>query len=460
MNGVCGTTRLVGCYHLGPEVIPAPSTFSLPLTPGDDHIILGTDSLWKHVSRETAVRVVSQPQQTPGSAARVLRDLAVGCGSRNDISVIVIRLTMGAGLGESTVHPEESVTSERDRDQSYEEDVEFTNIDDLLSDTEDGMELGQESTWNGVRTRKKALAPMPPVVASVDIDQMILSAVSSPPSSHFTPEMKSTNIDDILSSPPHHLPAAHPHQPHQPPTAHQQHHPTEQRETEINGGAVSGGERKGKRITRVGSPGSPPTSPVYPAQTIPRDAAGSRSKGRDSAPPLPPSQAINYEQFKDSFEVTQSAPIIPANQPVDAETTPTVGVVGGRSNGVVGRQSMVDKVGFGGSLQRERDKRGGGKGKRDVGGRGLRGHLTRQEVEGGVAEANMEGYLAQLNQTMTDLDSDPTLWNGTETRPRNGAGLQKRLSYVETSYQQLTNNVYSEGAVSGLHHNDDEPHHW
>ena len=462
MNGVCGTTRLVGCYHLGPEIIPAPSTFSLPLTPGDDYIIIGTDSLWQHVSRETALQVVSQPHQTPGSAARTLRDLAVGCGSRNDVSIIVIRLTVGLGLGESAVHSEEFGSQEPEHHDESDEDIEFTNIDDLLSDTEDGVEPGQESTWNRVRMRNTAPGALSPVVANEDIDQMILRAVSSPPTSPFAPEMKSTNIDDILSSTPHPLPTAShtPHHPHKPPSAHTRN----QRQSHAEQGDIGAGERKSgvKKMTRVNSPHSPPSNPGYPAQTIPRDAAGSRSKGGDSSPPIPPSQAIDYEQYRDSFEVTQSAPMIPANTPQlssqGAETTPTaVGVAGGRGKGVIGRQRIVEEAGFGGSLQR--DERGG---RRDRHERGLRGNITKRDLEGGVAaEGTMEGYLAQLNRTMTDLDSDPGSWNGTETRPKaqNGTSIQRRLSYVESSYQQLTNNVYSEGALGGQQQ-DNELDHW
>ena len=465
---MCGTTRLVGCYHLGPEVIPAPSTFSLPLTPGDDCIIIGTDSLWQHVSRETAIGVVTQPQVTPGDAARTLCDLAIGCGSRNDVSVIVIRLTVGLGIREDPVGDEEFVISESDihrhDNKSNDEDIEFTNIDDILSDTEDGMEPGQESTWNRVRLRSKGPGHLSPVVMNEEIDQMILSAVSSPPTSPFAPEMKSTNIDDILSaSTPHPLPTALP-TPHQ---AHYSHTQSQQRADHGDGKRHSGaaGERKPwvKKMKRVNSPHSSTTG--YPAQTIPRDAAGSRSKGGDTSLPLPPSQAIDYKQYRDSFEVTQSAPIIPADQlPMTLsstqETTPTVGVASGRDQGLIGRQRVVDEAGFGGSLQRERDGIGGGRrGRRDGRERGLR---ARKDIDGGVGEGAMEGYLAQLNRTMTDLDSDLSPWNGTETQPvfQNGAQIQRRLSYVESSYQQLTNNVlYSEGANIGQLQ-DSELEHW
>ena len=409
MNGVCGTTRLLGCYHLGPEVIPAPTLTSLTLSPGDDYIILGTESLWRHVTQDLAVCVVYN-EQTPSSAARRLRDLAVARGAKTDISIIVIRLappTRGVELDEWSESHSKDLAAQLDseRDQSK-EDVEFTNIDDLLSDSEENMEQGQEPVWNGVRLREKG-EPLAPV-GQAEYDQMILDTVTSPPSSPFTPEMKSTNIDDILTpSHPHTLPPSH------------------------------------------------PGSPAYPAQTIPRDAAGSRSKGGEMTLPLPPSQAIDYEQFRDSFEVTQSAPSIPGDQRLPPETTPTVGgAANRRGSGVVERQMMVEEAGFGGSLQRDRDEGGRKRGRRrDTRERGLRGDLARQEIKGGMAgttAGDMEGYLAQLNQVMTDLDSNLALRNGMEPGTWNGGGIQRRLSYVEHSYQQLTNNVYSEGAIAGL----------
>lgn len=177
---------------------------------------------------------------------------------------------------------------------------------------------------------------------------------------------------------------------------------------------------------------SSPTAPTYPAQTIPRDAAGSRTKGGDTSPPLPPSQAINYEMFKDSFEVTQSAPFIPTDQ----------------SNGSLerGGKGVRDDVGFGGSLRREKEDKSGWGRRRDSRERQRRGNLTRTEVRG----EDMEGYLSALNQTMMSLDSDSAL-----REPQHGTKIQRRLSYVEHSYKQLTNSVYSEGANIGQEDMDD-----
>lgn len=412
VNGVCGTSRLVGCYHLGPEVIPAPSTESIMLQPGDDYIILGSDSLWKHVSHELAIRIVRRASSA-SSAARELRDLAVGYGCKTDVSVIVVQLNIPEG-SEPPVHSE-NLISELESDQNPDEDVEFTNIDDILSDTEDDMEWGHESTRNQVKLRKKnASAQVKKTEA--DIDCMILDAVSSPPTSPISPEMKSTNIDDILSSTPSH------------PDTQSTPHPSHKHTATYNETTTQ--MRGGRKIGTVSSHAPPPVNSLaYPAQTIPRDAAGSRTKGGDASPSMPPSQAVDYKQFKDSFEVTQSAPFIPTEH---LNLSCEVG-----ERGEIGGRGVQDDVGFGGSLRREKEVMWG-RG-RDTRGRGLRGNLTRAEVRG--QGGNMDEYLVVLNQAMTELDSDTA-----RGEPQVGGKIQRRLSYVEHSYKQLTNNVYSEGA--------------
>lgn len=358
------------------------------------------------MSHEAAVHIAYH-SGSPSSAARKLRDLAVSYGCKTDVSVIVVQLN-GGETAESLFHS----VSDLESDQTPDENVEFTNIDDILSDTEDDLEQTQESTWNGVRLRKKKAVPP---VQGRDIDRMILDAVSLPPTS-ISPEMKSTNIDDILSPSPPHPPTQH--------TPHNVHpsHPTTHHRPQVQSAT---GDRIGGRVKIVSTHSQPSSStiPPYPAQTIPRDAAGSRTKGGDTSPPPPSSQAINYEMFKDSFEVTQSAPFIPTDQ----------------SNGSHEREENRgrDDVGFGGSLRREKDDRSGRDRRRDLRERQLRGNLTRSEARG----EDMEGYLSALNQTMMSLNSDPALGE-----PHyGGTKIQRRLSYVEHSYKQLTNSVYSEG---------------
>ena len=402
------------------------------------------------MSHDAAVQVVSRATNA-SSAARRLRDLAVGYGCKTDVSVIVVQLNVGDGV----VGPEESLVhsvSEPVSDQGPGNDVEFTNIDDILSDAEDDVEQRPESTWNGVKLRKKNISPHSD---KVDIDRLILDAISSPPTSQISPEMKSTNIDDILSSPSPPPPPHHAHStPHHPHNVHSSHITNGTTATPMRGGGGGGGGGRGGdnqgrtgRKTAVVPIHPPPsqTTLTYPAQTIPRDAAASRTKGGDVPPPLPPSQAINYEQFRDSFEVTQSSPLIPANQPNHA---PNHAPRGG--DGIVGRAVENDVIGFGGSLRREEK---GARG-RNVRERGLRGNLMRAEVRGRVgAGENMESYLDVLNQAMTELDADAN-----PSEPQFGGKLQRRLSYVEHSYKQLTNDVYGE---EGEHVNhEDELDDW
>ena len=377
------------------------------------------------MSHEKAVHIVMGTRNA-SSAARKLRDVAVGCGCKNDVSVIVVKLNLGTEPDESPVHSNTLVSGlESDLNPSN-EDIEFTNIDDILSDAEDDVEPGHDqSAWNGVKMKRKHVQSREG--GRVDIDHMILSAVSAPSTSPVSPEMKSTNIDDILSP----LPL------HQPPNLHSS-HTTRRSGTSPAGGG--GGEGKGRLNVRT----PPPANIVgYLAQTIPRDVSGSRTKGGDSSPPPPPSQVIDYEQFRDSFEVTQSAPSIPADQPSHAPR---------REGDIV--QRPADEVGFGGSLRREekgerRDL------KRDAHMRGLRGNLTRAEVGGNMrGEGNMEGYLEQLNRVMTELDSDTAL--GTD-QPQYGGKIQHRLSYVEHSYKQLTNDVYSKDVHVAQ---EDEDNNW
>lgn len=456
MNGVCGTTRLLGCYHLGPEVIPAPSTASIVLQPGDDYIIIGTDSLWKHVTHERAVHVVTQLQDA-SAAARKLRDLVVGYGCKVDVSVIVVKVNVTAPDGGVELEESRSNTvmleSGSDQNLNEEEDVEFTNIDDIISDGEDDMEQRHESTWNGDHLTH----------STIDIDQMILNAVSSPPTSPISPQMKSTNIDDIITSPRqptydhHKLHSVHTSQNNRHTTTTNPEHGTTTQKTPHRGGEVG---VVGRKITPTGP--QPLTNNLgYPAQTIPRDAAGSRSKGGDASPPPPPSQAIDYTQFRDSFEVTQSAPMIPANQSNDITDVGGIRKGKGRGNDVIGRRQLEEEVGFGGSLQREKPRGKGGR--RDVHERGLRGKLTERDLQENVGRRgeNMEGYLSKLNQVLTDLDSDSLLGDTNKSEPpKYGGKIQRRLSYVEHSYQQLTNNVYSEGAIANQHDNNYENNYW
>ncbi|XP_041375510.1 PH domain leucine-rich repeat-containing protein phosphatase 2-like [Gigantopelta aegis] len=96
VSGVTFNTRLLGCGYLYPQVIPNPHVVSLTLTPEDQLIIIANQGLWRYVSYQEAVKeIVDIPD--PVIAAKRLQDLAQGCGSRENIGILVVRLLLSEG---------------------------------------------------------------------------------------------------------------------------------------------------------------------------------------------------------------------------------------------------------------------------------------------------------------------------------------------------------------------------
>ncbi len=193
MNGVCGASRLLGCYYLWPQVIPAPSTESVELIVGDEYIIMGTDSLWKYMTYEQIIYNVRSIAD-PIHAAKRLRDLTVAHGCTSDVSVVVVKLNIDRGSLTHNVLELNKLTSldasdssESDTDTEEEEDEGVTNIDDILSDSE-----GEDET-SGTKNMVTELASG----YSGNLDQMILDAIRSPPTSTTLPTVHSTNFDDL-----------------------------------------------------------------------------------------------------------------------------------------------------------------------------------------------------------------------------------------------------------------------
>ena len=368
VNGVCGASRLIGCYHLWPQVVPAPSTESVELMIGDEFVVLGTDSLWKFVTHEQAVLEV-QDASSPAQAARRLRDLAVAHGCSTDVSVIVIKLNVFGMAPERKVKVRalrtipEPVVSE---DDDY--GVEFTNIDDLLSD----LDEEPPSTSSPVKMTKLAGKPDVKQVSkrpaagprqdftADDLDRLVLSAVITPPSSPQSPTVQTTNIDDLIfdTSPTDldtvitSLEAAHasmnghkkpaPCKSHNPKPSHSFQQPDEHYPSRT----------LPKETTQKQPAGSEPN---YPTRTIPRDASG-----------------WSDPTFEKAFEQTQSVPVL---------TSP--------------RRPYSESDALG-------------------------------------------DHLALLNEAMSQLDR--------EMNPRRHANINRRLSYVEHSYKQLTNDTYMSGS--------------
>lgn len=191
MNGVCGASRLVGVYHLWPQIIPIPSTESVELRTEDEHIVIATNSLWKHVTYEQVVHEVKSISD-PIQAAKRLRDLAVAHGCSMDVSVVVIKLKIDRDPpmhSTTNLQPMQSLSGPdseqeaREEEEEEDDDPGVTNIDDPISD-EDMEILPADSTTQDT------------------IDRLVMDAISSAIGSQGgqiedQPMMQSTNFDDL-----------------------------------------------------------------------------------------------------------------------------------------------------------------------------------------------------------------------------------------------------------------------
>ena len=197
VNGVSSVSRLLGCYHLWPQVIPAPSTESVELRQEDSYIVIATDGLWKHLPYEQVVHQV-QLISDPIQASKCLRDLAIAQGCQTDISVVVIKLNIGSAVPaqpERKLKPQKTIV-EPEESEDEEEDAAITNIDDVITDSEEDEEDGEQTpTQDGAVDRSATVGDME---ENSELDQLVLSAVHSPTTSPFKPRMKSTNFDDIM----------------------------------------------------------------------------------------------------------------------------------------------------------------------------------------------------------------------------------------------------------------------
>ncbi|XP_012938360.1 uncharacterized protein LOC101860377 [Aplysia californica] len=93
VSGVTYNTRLLGCSYLFPHVVPEPYITSTVLSPEDTFFIVASQGLWQYITHDEAVREVKDCPD-PVVAAKRLQDLAQGYGSRENISVLVVRLML------------------------------------------------------------------------------------------------------------------------------------------------------------------------------------------------------------------------------------------------------------------------------------------------------------------------------------------------------------------------------
>ena len=90
VNAVSKSSRLIGCYHHHPHVIPLPSTTSLHLTEDDEFLVIANAPFWACITHREAVNQVRNIADSKMAASK-LRDLALAYGSKEEISVIVVR---------------------------------------------------------------------------------------------------------------------------------------------------------------------------------------------------------------------------------------------------------------------------------------------------------------------------------------------------------------------------------
>ena len=195
MNGVSSVSRLLGCYHLWPQVIPAPSIESVQLRTEDQYIVIGTDGLWKHVSYEQVVHQI-QSISDPIQASKCLREMAITQGCKQDISVVVVKLNIDREIPKpataALIKQRAIVDAEGSEDE--EEDVAITNIDDVLTESEEEEE--EEEEENGDHLSHHHQEDDVTNQDNTELDRLVLSAVHSPTSSPFKPTLESTNFDD------------------------------------------------------------------------------------------------------------------------------------------------------------------------------------------------------------------------------------------------------------------------
>ena len=94
VNATSKSSRLIGCYQLQPHVIPLPSTMSIQLTDDDEFIVMANAAFWACTNHEEVVALIRHIDDAKMAASK-LRDLALGYGNKEEVSIIVIYLLCG-----------------------------------------------------------------------------------------------------------------------------------------------------------------------------------------------------------------------------------------------------------------------------------------------------------------------------------------------------------------------------
>ncbi len=384
--------------------------------PGDEHVILGTDSLWKFVSYEEAVHTV-QRFSDPIPAAKYLRDLAVAHGCSRDVSVLVIKLNLFSKkfVDHNIIAKPQSLPEPEEEEEEEEEDVEFTNIDDILSDTEDDSSPPPANTWSsqGRQSKHQPTKEHNGVDQSPldDLDQLVLSAVSTPTSSPNIPSVESTNIDDLLLD---ESPIADTEDMQRGERAHP--HPS----TPIHGGLYKPGSngvnaRHHRHIhvqpsytAHRHSPSKPPYSPV----TLDDKESSRHRTKKTKVGRLPQSTPTNWDDDYPAQTLPKAKQIH-----VDAhrQRYPEGSTIPKRTALTYEQTQSVPAL----------------------------DDASRRYSEGDVVDT----HLARLNEAMSHLDREVNPVPIRERAQSSGAKIVRRLSYVEHSYHQLTKDSRSSNSL-------------
>jgi len=90
VNGVLAVTRSLGDSSMKEFVVGSPYTTETPLTANDEFLILACDGLWDVASDQKAVELVRDVHDCD-EAAKILMEFALNEGTRDNVTVVVVR---------------------------------------------------------------------------------------------------------------------------------------------------------------------------------------------------------------------------------------------------------------------------------------------------------------------------------------------------------------------------------
>ena len=111
VNGMLGVSRAFGDKALKQWVPADPEVATVPLSPGDDFLVLACDGLWDVADNETVAELVKKHSAAAGlkGAACALTTFAIRRGSADNITCMIVQLqTLSGGGGGADGHSSET----------------------------------------------------------------------------------------------------------------------------------------------------------------------------------------------------------------------------------------------------------------------------------------------------------------------------------------------------------------